>query len=139
MISIIIGIASGILTILAVGLFRQLDKKTIYGLILSGIGFLYVGYTWSDLKSVIITSIQAIIFLFIAYFGIKKSFYILAAGYFLHGIWDLLYDLFPDKHLIPPHYDLFCLSIDFFIGFYLIVIQYREKKKGQQVPVLTQK
>jgi hypothetical protein len=139
MISIIIGIASGILTILAVGLFRQLDKKTIYGLILSGIGFLYVGYTWSDLKSVIITSIQAIIFLFIAYFGIKKSFYILAAGYFLHGIWDLLYDLFPDKHLIPPHYDLFCLSIDFFIGFYLIVIQYREKKKGQQVSVLTQK
>jgi vacuolar-type H+-ATPase subunit I/STV1 len=137
MISIIIGIASGILTILAVGLFKQLDKKTIYGLILSGIGFLYVGYTWSDLKSVIITSVQAIIFLFIAYYGIKKSLYILAAGYFLHGIWDLAYDLFPDNHLIPPHYDLFCLSIDFFIGIYLVVIEFRNKEKDQRGQVQT--
>jgi hypothetical protein len=128
--SILIGIASGVLTISTIGLLRKLDKRIIYGLILSGIGFLYVGFTWSDLKSVVITSVQAIIFLFISYFGIKKSLYIVAAGYFLHGIWDLAYDLFPDNHLIPPHYDLFCLSIDFTIGFYLIAIQYKGKKKA---------
>jgi hypothetical protein len=122
--SIIIGILSGILTILVIGLFKQLDKKIIYGLVLSGIGFLYVGFTWSDLRSVIINSIQALSFLFIAYYGIKKSLYLMASGYFLHGIWDLVYDLFPDKHLIPPHYDLFCLSIDFTIGFYLLAIKY---------------
>ena len=120
--AIIIGISLGLLTILSIMLLKNLDKKVIYGLILSGIGWLYVGYTWSDLKSLIITTIQAIIFLFIAYYGVKRSLYIMAAGYFLHGLWDLAYDLFPDNHLIPPHYDLFCLSIDFTMGFYLLVV-----------------
>jgi hypothetical protein len=127
--SIIVGVSSGLLTILSIMLLKKLDKKVIYGLILSGIGFLYVGFTWSDLKSLIITAIQAIVFLFISYFGVKRSLYILAAGYFLHGLWDLAYDLFPDNHLIPPHYDLFCLSIDFTMGFYLLVIQYLSNKK----------
>ena len=129
MISVIIGISLGLLTILITILLHKLDKKVIYGLILSGIGFLYVGFTWSDPKSFVITAIQAIIFLFIAYYGVKKSLYIMAAGYFLHGLWDLAYDLFPDNHLIPPHYDLFCLSIDFTMGFYLLVIQYRSQGK----------
>ena len=128
MYSIIIGISLGLLTIFSIMLLSKLDKKVIYGLILSGIGWLYVGFTWSDLKSFIITTIQAIIFLFIAYFGVKKSLYILAAGYFLHGLWDLAYDLFPDNHLIPPHYDLFCLSIDFTMGIYLFAVQYRWSK-----------
>ena len=129
MYSVIIGISLGLVSILSIMLLKKLDKKVIYGLILSGIGWLYVGFTWSDLKSFIITSIQAIIFLFIAYFGVKKSLYILAAGYFLHGLWDLAYDLFPNKHLIPPHYDLFCLSIDFTIGLYLLLLKYRMKNK----------
>ncbi len=123
--SILIGITAGILTISMVACLKQLDKKIVYGLILSGIGFLYVGFTWSDLKSVIITSVQAIAFLLIAYYGIKKSLYLMAAGYFLHGIWDLAYDLFPKTNLIPPHYDLFCLSIDFTIGIYLVVINWQ--------------
>jgi hypothetical protein len=106
----------------------------VYGLILSGIGWLYVGFTWSDLKSFIITSVQAIIFLFIAYYGVKKSMYIMAAGYFLHGFWDLAYNLLPDKHLIPPHYDLFCLSIDFTIGLYLLGLQNRWEKGKQRYP-----
>ncbi|HMC85142.1 MAG TPA: DUF6010 family protein [Chitinophagaceae bacterium] len=129
--SIIIGISSGLLVILSIMLLNKLDKKVIYGLILSGIGWLYVGFTWSDLKSVIITTIQAIIFLFIAYYGVKRSLYIMAAGYFLHGLWDLAYDLFPDNHLIPPHYDLFCFSIDFTMGLYLLVVQYRWDRKKQ--------
>src|ERR1700712_203335 len=125
MYSIIIGISLGLLIILGLRFLKKLDETLMYGLILSGIGFLYVGFTWSDLKSFIITAIQAVVFLFIAYFGVKRSLYILAAGYFLHGLWDLAYDLFPDTHLIPPHYDLFCLSIDFTMGVYLFLVQYR--------------
>ena len=131
---IIIGISSGIGITLCIGLLRNLDKKIIYGLILSGIGFLYVGFTWSDLRSFIITSIQAILFLFISYYGIRRSLYIMASGYFLHGLWDLAYDLFPDIHLLPPHYDLFCLSVDFIIGAYLVVIQYQTGRKVKTKP-----
>lgn len=129
MTSIIIGISSGLLTILLIGILKQLDKKIIYGLILSGIGFLYVGFTWTDLQALIVNAVQALFFLFLAYFGVKKSLYIMSAGYFLHGIWDLAYNLFPNSNLIPPHYDLFCLSIDFTMGVGLLVIKYRDDKK----------
>ena len=130
MIPVIIGISSGLLVILIFALLKQVDKPVIYGLILTGIGFLYPGFTWSDTKALIITCVQAVFFLFMAWYGIKKSLYILGAGYFLHGIWDLAYNLFPGSNLIPPHYDLFCLSIDFTIGAYLLVIGYRKAKVG---------
>jgi hypothetical protein len=128
MIPVIIGISLGLFVILIIALLKQLDKPIVYGLILSGIGFLYVGFTWSDTKALIINCAQAVFFLFIAWYGIKKSLYILGGGYFLHGIWDLVYNLFPASSLIPPHYDLFCLSIDFTIGAYLLVIRYRKVK-----------
>jgi len=128
MTSIIIGISSGLLIILLFSVLKQFDKGVIYGLILSGIGFLYVGFSWTDLQALIINSVQAIFFVFFAYYGIKKNLYILAAGYFLHGTWDLAYNLFPKSNLIPPNYDLFCLSIDFTIGFYILMIKYRNVK-----------
>ena len=66
-----------------------------------------------------INAIQAIIFLFLGYYGTKKIT-ILAAGYFLHGCWDMLYDFFKLPGSIPPHYDLFCSSLDFTIALYLL-------------------
>ncbi|MBK9985268.1 MAG: hypothetical protein IPP15_23495 [Saprospiraceae bacterium] len=121
----LIGIASGLIVIVGIALFKQLDKKIIYGLVLTAIGFLYVGYTWTDITAISINVVQAIFFLFLAYFGIKKNMYFIVAGYFLHGLWDLAYHLFADPGLIPPHYDMFCLSIDFTMGIYLWIIQYR--------------
>ncbi|MEI9913256.1 MAG: DUF6010 family protein [Bacteroidota bacterium] len=125
MTSIIIGISSGFLTILLFGVVKHLDKKIVYGLILTGIGFLYVGFGWTDLQALVVNSIQAILFLLLAYIGIKKSLNILALGYFLHGCWDITYHFINDPGLIPPHYDLFCLSIDFTIGAYLLVLNNR--------------
>jgi len=122
---VVIGIASGILTILLILILRFLDKKVIYGLILSGIGFLYVGFVWTDVKALVVNSIQAIVFLLLAYCGVKRSGNILAAGYFLHGCWDILYRFIATPGLIPPHYDWFCLSIDFTIGFYLLLFNKR--------------
>ncbi|MEQ1675870.1 MAG: DUF6010 family protein [Chitinophagaceae bacterium] len=122
MIAFIIGLSSGLLLIALFVILKKYDKKIVYGLTLTGIGFLYVGYTWSDLLSLIITSIQAIVFVALAYYGIKKSMYILALGFFLHGIWDLVYHPFDKPGLIPPQYDVFCLTIDFVIGIYLLVL-----------------
>lgn len=130
MVAIIIGISSGLLLILLIGFLKHLDEKIIYGLILSGIGFLYVGFVWADLQALVVNAIQAIVFLFFAYYGIRKSITILAIGYFLHGSWDLAYNLFTKSDLIPPHYDLFCLSIDFTIGFYILVSKYRTLRMG---------
>ena len=129
----LIGISSGIIIILLFTLLNQLDKKIVYSLILTAIGFLYVGFTWTDITAISLNIVQAIFFLFLAYYGIKRNMYYTVAGYFLHGLWDIAYDLFADSKLLPPHYDMFCLSIDFTMGFYLWIILYQMNKKRELI------
>lgn len=88
----LIGISAGLFTILIFAFVKGLNKDMIYGLILAAIGFLYVGYTWSDVSALIMNLTQALFFLVIAYFGIKKNSNFLLAGYFLHGAWDFVYE-----------------------------------------------
>ena len=47
MIATIIGIVGGLIVIMIFTLLKQFDKPTMFGLILSGIGFLYVGISLS--------------------------------------------------------------------------------------------
>ena len=119
----LIGISAGIFTILIFTFFKRLDKDLIYGLILAAIGFLYVGYTWSDISALVMNLLQALFFLMLAYFGVKKNSYYLIAGYFLHGLWDFMYGHVGDPGLIPPNYDWFCSTYDFIIGFYLLILR----------------
>lgn len=83
MIPITIGFSSGLLIILLFSILKLLDKNIVYGLILSGIGFLYVGFVWTDLQALVVNAIQAVLFLFLAYYGVRKEVHILALGYFL--------------------------------------------------------
>lgn len=133
--AVLIGIGSGLLSIFTILQLRKLDEVTIYAFILVGIGYLYVGFTWSDTASLVICSVQALIFMLIAYFGMR-NIYVLAGGFFLHGIWDIIFGLFPVSSLIPPHYDLFCLSIDFVMGLYLILVGYRRSRTSNLKPVI---
>jgi hypothetical protein len=125
---ILIGISSALLQIVLFELLKQFKKDHIYALTLSGIGFLYVGFTWTNTPTVIIASIQAITFSLIAYYGLVKNSYILAAGYFLHGLWDISYNIWQDASLIPPHYDWFCMSLDFTVGIYLTLKVLQQKQ-----------
>lgn len=124
---IIIGVSSALLLLLIIGFLNKLDKKIIYGLTLAAIGFLYVGFTWTKPSMAFLASAQAMLFLMISYYGISKSLYILVIGYFLHGLWDISYSLWQDASLIPPSYDLFCLSFDFTIGVYLLFLIKKQK------------
>ncbi len=117
----LIGFTGGLAIILLFTLLKKFEKNIIYGLILACIGFLYVGYTWSDFELFIVNSLQAVFFLFFAYFGITKGNYFLIAGYFLHGAWDFLFSYLISTPLMPPQYDWFCLTIDWVIGFYLLM------------------
>jgi hypothetical protein len=127
----IIGISASAFTILVFTIFKRLDKNVIYGLILAAIGFLYVGYTWSDISTLIMNLVQALFFLMLAYYGIKKNSYYMIAGYFLHGLWDFMYGHVGDPSLIPPDYDWFCSTYDFIIGFYLLVLKSKLNRNGR--------
>lgn len=128
MMALIVGTLTGLFIIGSVKLMKNIEEQLIFGLILSAIGFLYVGFTWKDLPLFGICCFQAVIFLFMAYYGTKKSMLLLAVGYCLHGCWDFAFDQIFSTQLIPPHYDLFCLSVDFAIGVYLFVLSYRNEK-----------
>lgn len=128
MIPIVIGITTALLQITLFEVLKNFKKDSIYALTLAGIGFLYVGFTWTDTPTFIITSFQAIVFLLIAYYGLVKNPYILAAGYFLHGLWDIVFPFWLNAALIPPRYDWFCSSLDFTIGIYLILKVIGKKK-----------
>lgn len=116
----LIGISSGLL-IIALILVVRYDKMLVYGLSLAGIGFIYVGFAWSNPRDLIINCIQAFVFLSISYFGIQRSAILLAIGYFLHGTWDLLYSFLNNSSLIPPGYDIFCSTLDFVLGLYILI------------------
>ena len=120
MIPAIVGIAVGILAIVLAKTLANANQKTMFALILAAIGFLYVGFTWSDLSQLTITIIQASVFLMLAYYGAIKNVKLLTVGYFAHGVWDLLYTNFVSADLMPPQYDIFCLSVDFIMGAYLL-------------------
>jgi len=122
----IIGFSLGLVSILFSRLLKELDETIFYGLILAVIGALYVGYTWTDTTSFIINCFQCFFFGTLAYLGIKRNAYLLATGFVLHGIFDIIYSLFPVPDLRPPHYDVFCISVDWVIGVYLFIIAYRQ-------------
>lgn len=126
----IIGISSALIIILVFTILKNFNKKMLYSHILTGIGFLYVGFVWIDSQSVIVNAIQAVLFLLIAYYGMRGSIYLLAAGYILHGCWDIAYPFFRNSLLVPPHYDLFCSTLDFVLGIYILLFkkQFTNKK-----------
>lgn len=125
----IIGISLGLLIILSTAFIKSLDRSAFYGLILSGIAFLYVGFTWTDLTAGVTSGLQVIFFVLFTYYGLKTNLYVLGIGYFLHGLWDMAYPYFLSSSLLPPQYDAFCISIDFVMGFYLVAVQYRSRNK----------
>lgn len=134
MIAVSLGLLLGAIVILGIRLIPFSQKSILYALVLSGIGFLYVGYCWTDVQLLMLTCVQAIFFLMLGYYGIVKNPKFLIAGYFLHGCWDVAYHYFFDATLVPPAYDLFCLTIDFVIGFYLIFSRQQEQKANAADP-----
>lgn len=120
----IIGMIVGAAAIIFIALLKGFERRNMYGLTLTGIGFLYVGFTWSHPLSLVINIFQALVFVFLSYYGIRTP-WILIAGYFLHGVWDFGYGYMQLPALRPPHYDLFCFAVDFTMGLYLLILHWR--------------
>jgi hypothetical protein len=131
----IIGLTSSVITILLLLLLKRADRIVVYGIVLAGIGFLYVGYTWTNITIALVSGMQVIFFITFAWFGIKKDLVFLVAGYFLHGLWDIVYDLFGNRSLLPPHYDAFCSTYDFVVAIYLWILKNQIYRSNNQTSI----
>jgi hypothetical protein len=95
---------------------RSLDKKLFGAFTLVGIAFIYVGFAWTELRSLIIVTISVVPFVALAYYGQTKRSNLIVLGLLLHGVWDVVFPRFTS--VVPEGYDLFCLTADLILAAY---------------------
>ena len=113
---IIIGIILCTIVIIFLESVKSLDKKLFGVLTLVGIAFIYVGFAWTDLRSLIIVTISVVPFVALAYYGQTKSFNLIVLGLLLHGVWDVVFPRF--SSVAPEGYDIFCVTADVILAAY---------------------
>jgi uncharacterized membrane protein len=99
--------------------FRFLEKRLIGALTLVGIAFIYVGFSWHDIPSLLITIFGVAVFFALSYFGYKNNFMLIVIGLALHGVWDFIFPWFSSA--APEGYDVFCSTIDFLLAIYFYI------------------
>ena len=116
MTDIIIGIILCAIIIAFLESFRSVDKRLFGAFTLVAIPFIYVGFAWTDLHSLVIVVIAAVPFVALSYYGQTKNFNLIVLGLLLHGVWDVVFPRF--STVVPKGYDLFCLTADFILAAY---------------------
>ncbi len=111
-----IGFIVSLIVIVLLEKLNFLEKRLVGALTLTGIAFIYIGFSWHDVQSLILTIAGAVIFLTLSYFGYRNNFILIVLGLILHGIWDVLFPLFSSS--VPEGYDVFCITIDFILALY---------------------
>jgi hypothetical protein len=126
MTEIISGIVTTVFIIIVFQVFsKYFTAKLIAAGVLVAIGFIYVGFSLKQntVELIILECIAAMIFFFIAIIGYIKNSSIIAFGIMLHGLWDLFHhNGLLIRTDIPTYWPVFCLTIDFLLGLYLLVV-----------------
>jgi hypothetical protein len=99
-------------------IFQSFDKKLIAVITLTGIPFIYIGFSFNDIQSLLVSILAAGFFIALAYYGYKRNFYLVIAGLVLHAVWDLLFPHF--STMAPEGYDIFCITIDVLLALYFL-------------------
>ena len=108
-----------ITTVVVIGIAEFLpflEKRLIGALTLVGIPFIYIGFAWQDIPSLLICILAVAVFVALAYFGYKNNFILIPIGLVLHGCWDVAFPMFSSA--APEGYDIFCLTIDVLLAVY---------------------
>ena len=114
-----IGLITTVAIIGLIEILRSLEKRLIGALTLVGIAFIYIGFSWNDITSLIFSIFGVAVFFTLSYFGYKNNFILIIIGLVLHGIWDLIFPFFSST--APEGYDVFCLTVDFCLALYFFL------------------
>jgi hypothetical protein len=116
---IIVGIILSSVIVIFMESLKSLDKRLFGALTVVGIAFIYVGFAWRDLNSLIIVVISVVSFVALSYYGQTKNFNFIVLGLLLHGVWDMVFPRF--SSVVPKGYDIFCLTADLILAIYFYV------------------
>lgn len=131
----------GLITTLAVIVLTEalffVEKRLIAAMTLVGIAFIYIGFSWADIPSLVYSILGVAVFFLLACLGYKNNFIFVLAGLVLHGVWDILFPLFSST--APAGYDIFCLTIDLLLPVYFYIRVKPLKRPGTEVNPATGK
>lgn len=114
-----IGIITTVAVVVMIELLRNFDRRLIGSLTLTGIAFIYIGFSWADVPSLVSAILAVAVFFWLSYFGYKRNFVLVIAGLVLHGIWDIVFPLFSTT--APEGYGIFCLTVDLLLALYFFI------------------
>ena len=114
-----IGLITTIVILTLLELFRFLDKRLVAAFTLVGIPFIYIGFAWHDIPSLVFVVAAALLFIAMSYYGYKCNFMLIIFGLVLHGAWDLLFPFISSE--APEGYDVFCMTVDFLLALYFFI------------------
>lgn len=121
------GLVGGIVgTLATIGVALFLPKPMaleFLSIVLGGIAFVYFGFVLMDgrVREMLFEFGNITLTLTFAFLGLWIAPYWLAAGYFIHGIWDAIHHLGGVQTKIPRWYIPFCLLYDWLVAGFIII------------------
>ena len=124
---VISGAIAGMATALLLGRFFEQRYTEILVILLAVIAALYVGPTIGGAQSAFMleTSV-ALLLIALSVYALRANLLVLAAGYALHGLWDMTHGLWV-RHILPPWYAPMCVGYDLAVAA-CIVYEYRRRE-----------
>ena len=99
----------------------RFDRLIAGSLILTAIGFVYVGFAGDDTTLLLFNGTQALVNWLLAYGGLRKNPMLIPLGLLLHAGWDLGYHYLVTGTGIPEGYELYCVVVDLGLAGYFYV------------------
>jgi hypothetical protein len=99
-------------------------RLPVHAVLLAGIAAVYVGFAIADGRTRFLVMQVAGVLAFgaLAVAGLSVHTGFLAAGYVLHGVWDLLHHRTDVPARRAPWYIPLCLAYDWIVGAYLLLL-----------------
>lgn len=115
-----VGVIGGLVAILIALLApNAADARLGLGMLLSGIGFVYLGFAVSDGRksAIVVQAISALVFIWVAQIAIREdSNLLLGLGFVGHGAWDALHHEHHGWARVRTWYPPFCAVTDLVIA-----------------------
>ena len=129
MLEALIGVASGVLTIVVARLIR--GQRWFYAIGLLTLPSLYAFFALQageqavGVKEMIYGIPFVVAGLVFAFVSIRQSAVVVGAFWILHGLYDLMHSRLITNAGVPGWYPVWCFSVDAVIGAYLIWLSHR--------------
>ncbi|NQV19989.1 MAG: hypothetical protein HQ511_01085 [Rhodospirillales bacterium] len=117
------GVGFGVPSIIYFAMLPQPLYALHLAVFLSGIAGVYLGFSVLDgrPRTIVMETVVMVMFFALAILGLKFSLWILAFGYFAHGVWDCLHHPKLITTKIAAWYPPFCAVYDWTVATFIVV------------------